>query len=495
MESLRRQPRSPANKAVLWVCCITGFFEYMSAAAVSPFFAVYAQDTTGASDLLVGVAFAAFPAAQALASPLVPLLSGTLGRVPVLYAGLVLEAFTEVAFGYSSTMPYWVGFRAVQGVGSALVSGPATALLLAHSSDVAEDIGIAEAVTGASYMVGPALGGILFKQLGFRCVFLALGFGQMVALAAVAVSLRGLTPVPTNNGRPANETASVGDADSPGEHEEGATAVGRLMRERAVGIAAAVTVLATANMSWTDVAWPQHFRATVGFGARDTGLGYAVPSFTYMCITPFFGAVTRRWGLRNVMAGGCVLFAVSQILCGPAPPLLLVGGEEGGGRRLAWLFMAPGVVMYGLPIMAVVLTAVPLMDAALKARGASAGSASFSTADREALEDALSAVTNTAEALGAVLGPVLGGVALELMPVEPEPGCDLDDGGDRGSGACVSSFAWVSSTFAALFLLAAVGLVGALPRDAPRLPALARRSTEKQGDALVSPLLGDRAVC
>ena len=156
-------------------------------------------------------------------------------------------------------------------------------------------------------MVGPALGGLLFKQFGFWSAVLDLGFGKMVALAAVAVSLRVLAPVPTNNGRAANQMSSVVDADSLGQREVASTAVDRLMRERTVGIAAAVAVLATANVSWTDVAWHQHFRATIGFGARGTGPDFAAPPPTYMCIAPFLGAVTRRWGGEMSWRGDCVL--------------------------------------------------------------------------------------------------------------------------------------------------------------------------------------------
>jgi MFS family permease len=479
---------------VLWVACLTGFFEYASAAAISPFFAVYAAETTGASELLVGITFAAFPAAIALTSFMVPAMSSSFGRVPVLFSGLLVQTLSQVAFGSSSSIAYWIGFRALQGVGSAMVGGPATALLLAYSSDIGEDLGLFEAVTGGSYMIGPAIGGLLFKQLGFRSVFLALAAGNLIAMIAVAVVLRRLPPAATatdltgliDDGE-AGGLADTDEADydniaSSSKAIAPVTSFDRLARERTVWIVTVVAVLAFSNMAFGDLAWPQHFRATVGFGARDTGFAYVFPSALYVCITPFFGAINWRFGPRNVMAGGCACFAFSQFLCGPAPLLLSLGG----GRSLAWWTMAPGLILFPFAIMGVTLTAIPLMDSALKAGGASPVSASFSGADKTALEDALSAVYQFAEAFGSVLGPILGGVALEIMPLETEPGCDFDD-----DTTCSSSFSWVTFSFAGLFLLASA-LVTALPsrkeHSASALPSSAAILIPKNS-ALTSPLL------
>ncbi len=82
--------------------------------------------------------------------------------------------------------------RLWQGVATTLVNGPAMALMLAHSADVAEDMGVLESVSGLAYMVGPAAGGALYASLGFASAFYVLALAHLAALAAVPIALRGL---------------------------------------------------------------------------------------------------------------------------------------------------------------------------------------------------------------------------------------------------------------------------------------------------------------
>jgi MFS family permease len=236
-------------------------------------------------------------------------------------------------------------------------------------------------------------------------------------------------------------------------------------------------------MGFSYIAWPSHFELSLGFSAEKTGYVYALPAFIYACITPLFGTVNRRFGPRNIMAAGCFGFFVSGVLCGPAPPLLALGG----GRTLSWATIIPSVVIFALTFPGVSMTALPLMDNALKAGGAAELSASFSEADKLALEDALSAVVQGCEALGNVLGPVLGGLALEYLPTEEEPGCV-----PVGDAACRSGFSWATSCLALLFL-AAAGLVLSLPQPTPPTQkADGNDSKAEFGGALSLPLLHEQ---
>ena len=60
-----------------------------------------------------------------------------------------------------------------------------------------------------------------------------------------------------------------------------------------------------------------------------------------------------------------------------------------------------------------------------------------------------------------VVGPILGGAAIDAAPQSPEPGCTLGR-----AGACESGFAYTTFVFAVCFALLAAAALSALPRRA-----------------------------
>lgn len=140
----KASPRTSANLAALFLACITCVITNIAAAAMFPFFSIVASKQTS-STLVIGFVFAIMFAATAITSLIVPLLSARFGRLPVLNIGLIGGAVSLTGFGFSSRIGQWLFFRAAQGISMALINGPSTALILAHSVDVAEDMGIVEA--------------------------------------------------------------------------------------------------------------------------------------------------------------------------------------------------------------------------------------------------------------------------------------------------------------------------------------------------------------
>ena len=138
------RPRTSANLAALFLACITCVITNVAAAAIFPFFSIVASKQTN-STVVIGFVFAIMFAATAITSPIVPQLSARFGRLPVLNVGLIGGAISLTGFGFSSRIEQWLFFRAIQGISMAFINGPSTAIVLAHSADVAEDMGIVEA--------------------------------------------------------------------------------------------------------------------------------------------------------------------------------------------------------------------------------------------------------------------------------------------------------------------------------------------------------------
>jgi MFS family permease len=130
-------PRSPANLAALRLNLLCYSMTNLSPAAIFPFFAIVMAEKTP-SKIMVGVIYASQPAMAFLVAPLVPRLTAKFGRIPVTCFGLVVAAAGCAGFGASSSVANWLLFHALEGVGNALIDVPASALLLAHSADIAE---------------------------------------------------------------------------------------------------------------------------------------------------------------------------------------------------------------------------------------------------------------------------------------------------------------------------------------------------------------------
>src|SRR5215213_3471822 len=111
--------------------------------------------------------------------------SDLLGRRRVFLAGLALFGVASLAGGFAGSSGALVAVRAVQGIGAALLS-PAALALLTVTFPAGRDRNIALGVWGALAGIGGTLGvvagGVLVDGLGWECIFFV-----NVPVAAVAM--------------------------------------------------------------------------------------------------------------------------------------------------------------------------------------------------------------------------------------------------------------------------------------------------------------------
>jgi EmrB/QacA subfamily drug resistance transporter len=115
------------------------------------------------------------------------------GRKKVFYSGVFVFAIAALGAGFSQTIEVLIFFRALQGLGAAVLFIVSVALL----SDVFPEqervraIGIYGGVTGFGLMIGPFFGGLLVNVLDWRWVFwINLPF-IVAGLLACSFSLKG----------------------------------------------------------------------------------------------------------------------------------------------------------------------------------------------------------------------------------------------------------------------------------------------------------------
>ena len=101
-------------------------------------------------------------------------LGDLLGRRRLFVVGMVWFGVASLACGAAPTIETLVGFRALQGVGAALLVPSSLAIIQAtfHPEDRASAIGVWSGISGLSTIIGPFLGGWLTDTVSWRLVFL-----------------------------------------------------------------------------------------------------------------------------------------------------------------------------------------------------------------------------------------------------------------------------------------------------------------------------------
>jgi MFS family permease len=90
-----------------------------------------------------------------------------------------------------------VGFlvgRVLQGMGNGVVEVSGLSLLMRYSPDIRRDIGLLEGSSSLGFLLGPLLGGIIFKVWGFRTLFLLLTAPFLLFLAILLLVPRCILP-------------------------------------------------------------------------------------------------------------------------------------------------------------------------------------------------------------------------------------------------------------------------------------------------------------
>lgn len=298
------------------------------------------------------------------------------GQRKVLIAGLV--AFTVMSLACGLSQEGWQLFaaRAGQGIGAAMVSPNALALLISGFREGElrnRALGIWTAVASAGAIAGQLLGGVVTEYIGWRGIFLI----NVPIGAFVIVAIRRLLPVGDGRRRTPDEPAerldvpgaillaavlggaSVLLADiSGGESWLTAPVLlvlglltiglvtaerrtpdpvlpGKLLAQRNVAVANVVLMLnasaTTSALYFTTLT----MQTEMGYGPLETGLGFAPVTAVVLVISPKVGALVERFGARSFLLAGSLAAAAGL--------LVLVFTATSSGNY--WTGILPGLVL------------------------------------------------------------------------------------------------------------------------------------------------------
>jgi EmrB/QacA subfamily drug resistance transporter len=95
------------------------------------------------------------------------------GRKKIFTYGILTYSIASLLCAISTSVPLLIWFRVLQGLGAAMISGTGMAILTSvfPIQERGKALGINVAATYLGLSLGPALGGILTQQLGWRSIF------------------------------------------------------------------------------------------------------------------------------------------------------------------------------------------------------------------------------------------------------------------------------------------------------------------------------------
>ena len=299
----------------------------------------FATGPIGADAIGFGVAMGTFSLASLAVRPAVGWSADRFGRRPLLVGGSLLTVVAMVGHLGATSLPLFVGVRALLGVGEAcfLVAGLAAAGDLAPPGRTGEALSLLSLSIYVGVAVGPAIGELLLASGGFGAVWVA-----GAVLAGAAALLAALAP----ETRPA--TAS-GDARPRG----------RLFHPAGV-FPGFLVLCATFGMAGYLTFVPLH---ALALGLDGAGPSLAVYGIVVIAVRAFGARLPDRLGAARL--GGVALAGIGI-------GLLLIGVLPGlGGLLFGTAVFAAGIAMAMPAILTVAITRAPADE-----RGSVVGTAS-----------------------------------------------------------------------------------------------------------------------
>ena len=279
-------------------------------------------------------------------------LADMIGQKPVWAGGLILFTVGSALCGSAPALPLLIGFRALQGVGGAMIMAISPAMLTAAfpASERGRAIGMNAMAVALGVSAGPTLGGIITEHLSWRWIFFV---NLPVGVAGVVATLKLLRGEPRRRpGRfdPAGAAllavglaALTGGLSMGGEvgwrsgAALGAAAVAiaalvafllverrsahplldlRLFRDRVFASATASLVLSFLAMFAIGFMMPFYLEELRGFSTEEAGLLLTPLPLALAVTAPLAGAVADRIGTRLLTATGLAICCVALVLIG-----------------------------------------------------------------------------------------------------------------------------------------------------------------------------------
>eukprot|EP00752_Nemacystus_decipiens_P005536 g5008.t1 len=401
----RRQSSSKAGGdayRVLYVCaCAAAFVNAMTFSVLGPFLPAYISGRFGSTVTQVGMIMAAYPAVNLATSPLVGWIMNRYGRWKSLFAGLVILAASTALYGLASSVTGLYVASGLHGASLSFIHVSSLGLLSVFPDRLTESMAGIEIWSGVAAILGPPLGCLVVPYGGVSSVFF------MVAMFPVCLLL--LTPRIGRLVRPGKgDGGDYGEVGQPSAGG-GSSSVWKVARNRGVLTGAFVTVYNYGVMGFLEVTLAPHLAQTLSTSPRSIGFVLVLPNVLYTVTAMKAEDIVDRHGVRRTLLGGLCIMSVSLLLYGPSPalaPALVTRGAARGVIGLGLLAFQVGSSLASVP-------AFTAMQGGVAGMGPGA-------------DDMVASAHAMSIGVGEIIGPIVGGYFVELLPSSQAFACEPD---------------------------------------------------------------------
>jgi multidrug resistance protein len=300
------------NEALI-ILCVEVALMMMGIGLVSPILPQYAR-TFGVSITMVGLLITVFAVARIIVDIPAGRLTNTVGRRPVLIAGPLVQVVSSIGCGLA--VNYWMllGFRFIQGIGSAMYT-TAAMVMLADISTPANRGRLMSYYQGSLLLgsgLGPVLGGFIAEHLGLAAPFFA--YAVFVFFAGLWAYLRLPETRPILPAQAALAAASP-NSDSDPSSTSSPRDLSTLLRDFDFILISMVTFgIFFMRQGAQNVILP--LLGAEHLGLREGQIGLALTLVAVMQFVTIFpaGRLSDRFGRKAVITPGCFIAAASLVM-------------------------------------------------------------------------------------------------------------------------------------------------------------------------------------
>jgi MFS family permease len=182
--SIREALRHPAYRATLASNFANGWAVFGVRVSLVPLFVV---EGLHRSESLAGVALSVFAAGNVAVLMVSGRLADTVGRRPLMLAGLLVSGAATIWLGFAGGVPEFIAATAIAGLGTGLITPPqgaAVADVIGSQAKGGPVLATYQMTADVGAILGPVVTGMLADQFSYRAAFVLTGSVLLVAVLA-----------------------------------------------------------------------------------------------------------------------------------------------------------------------------------------------------------------------------------------------------------------------------------------------------------------------